>query len=113
MVPRGTHDSVTPIAYISNLTTHSRNATPVTRSLLVSTVPPAVFTLIIWCEVVSAHADADVIGAALGAIVLVGTSEADAEAVAGELDPGVGQGGHASPGDGRVLEPNLIGKRSS
>ena len=50
-----------------------------------------------------ADADAHVVWAALGGVVLVGAAGAHPEAVAGELDPGPGQGGHPSPGNVRRL----------
>ena len=55
-----------------------------------------------------AHADAHVVWAALGGVVLVGAAGAHPEAVAGELDPGPGQGGHPSPRNVRRLGGNSI-----
>ena len=62
----------------------------------------------LWCEVVGAHADSHVVGAALWVVVLVWAAGSDAEAVSGELDPGPCQSGHPSPGYGRGLGGNSI-----
>ena len=49
------------------------------------------------------NSDAYIVRAALGAVILVRITKANTEAVAGELNPGPGQGGHTSPGGGWVL----------
>ena len=54
------------------------------------------------------NSDAYIVRAALGAVILVRITKANTKAVAGELNPGLGQGRHSTPWDGRVL----VGRRS-
>ena len=49
------------------------------------------------------NSDAYIVRAALGAVILVRITKANTKAVAGELNPGPGQGDNSTPWYGRVL----------